>query len=148
MTENTTYSLYHILKETAAKLPERTAITYFGINMTYKVLLDRIDETADAFRRHGVGQGDIVSVSLPTMPESVMCFYALHKIGAIPCMIDVRYTPEQMCEIVNRTHSKMLFVMGFSCKSWAKAKVNINVEKVVVCSGADSIPGVPFWYGN
>ena len=147
MTETITYSLYNILKDIAAKQPDRTAITYFGINMTYNALLDRIDETADAFRKHGVGQGDIVSVSLPTMPESIMCFYALHKIGAIPCMIDVRYTPEQMSEIVDRTKSKMLFIMGFGCKSWAKTKVNIQVDKVVVCSGADSIPCVPFWYG-
>ena len=147
MTEATAYSLYEILKGTSAKLPERTAITYFGINLTYKTLLDRIDETADAFRRHGIGPGDIVSVALPTMPESVLCFYALHKIGAIPCMIDVRYTPEQMNEIVERTQSKMLFVMGFCCKSWAKTKVDVKVSKVVVCSGADSIPGVSFWYG-
>lgn len=146
MTATTHYSLYAILKETATKRPERTAISYFGINMTYRVLLDRIDETANAFRKHGIGQGDIVSISLPTMPESVMCFYALHKIGAVPCMIDVRYTPEQICEIVDRTHSKMLIIMGFSCKSWAKTKVNINVDKVLVCSGADSIPCVPFWY--
>ena len=147
MTETHAYSLYEILKETTTKQPERTVLTYFGINLTYNTLLDRIDETANAFRKQGIGQGDIVSVSLPTMPESVMCFYALHKIGAIPCMIDVRYTPEQMCEIVDRTRSKMLFIMGFCCKSWAKTKVKINVDKVVVCSGADSIPGVSFWYG-
>ena len=146
MTKTISLSLYEILKEIATKQPERIALSYFGINLTYHVLLDRIDETALAFKRHGIGRGDIVSVSLPTMPESVMCFYALHKIGAIPCMIDVRYTPDQMCEIVDRTRSKMLFIMGFSCKSWGKTKVNINVEKVVVCSGADSIPGVSFWY--
>ena len=147
MTDTTNYSLYGILKETAAKLPDRIALNYFGINLTYNTLLESIDKTASAFRMHGIGQGDIVSISLPTMPESIMCFYALHKIGAIPCMIDVRYTPEQIREIVERTQSKMLFVMGFSCKSWAKTKVKINVEKVVVCSGADSIPGVSFWYG-
>ena len=147
MSKTATYSLYETLKETSAKVPEKIAITYFGINLTYKALLDRIDEIAAAFRSHGIGQGDIVAVSLPTMPESIGCFYALHKIGAIPCMIDVRYTPEQICEIVDRTQAKMLFVMGFSCKSWAKTKVNINVEKVVVCSGCDSIPAVSFWYG-
>ena len=143
----TTYSIYEILKEISAKIPERTAITYFGINLTYKNLLDRINEAAAAFRQHGIGQGDIVAVSLPTMPESIVCFYALHKIGAISCMIDVRYTPEKISEIVEKTQAKMLFVMGFSCKSWAKTKVNINVEKVVVCSGSDSIPAVSFWYG-
>ena len=80
MSKTTPYSLYEILKETSAKAPEKIAITYFGINLTYKALLDRIDEIAAAFRSHGIGQGDIVAVSLPTMPESIECFYALHKI--------------------------------------------------------------------
>lgn len=146
MATSNSYSFYEILKESVGKHSNRTAVTYFNINLSYTTLLDKIDETAKAFRKHGIGQGDIVSLSLPTTPEALMCFYALNKIGAIPCMIDVRYTPEQMCEIVDRTHSKMLFIMGFFCKSWAKTKVDINVEKVVVCSGADSIPGVPFWY--
>ena len=146
MTTNNSYSLYEILKESVGKHPEKTAVTYFGINLSYNTLLNKIDETAKAFRKHGIGPGDIVSLSLPTMPETLMCFYALNKIGAIPCMIDVRYTPAKICEIVDRTQSKMLFIMGFYCKSWAKAKVDLNVEKVVVCSGADSIPGVPFWY--
>ena len=144
MSETTTCSLYEILKTVAAGQPDRTALSYFGINLTYNTLLERIDETAKAFLNLGVGQGDIVSLALPTIPESVMCFYALNKIGAVPCMIDVRYTTAQMCEITDRTHSKMLFIMGFSCKSWVNAKV--NVEKIVVCSGADSIPGVSFWY--
>ena len=142
----TTYSLYQLLRETATRKPERIAITYFGINLTYKSLLNRIDRTADAFRRYGVGKGDIISISLPSLPESVMCFYALNKIGAIPGMIDVRFTPAQMCEIVDRTQSKMLFVMGFSCIGLAAADAQLHVEKVVVCSGADSIPGVSFWY--
>ncbi|MBO6026181.1 MAG: acyl--CoA ligase [Bacteroidales bacterium] len=142
-----THSLYQILKETATKQPDRVAITYFGINISYKDLMNRIDKTADAFKKHGVVKGDCIAVALPTMPESVMCFYALHKIGAIPCMIDVRYTPKQMCEIIDRTNSKMLFIMGFSCKDWGEADVQLHVEKVVVCSGADSIPGFPFWYG-
>lgn len=144
---STHHSLYEIIEKTATRQPNRTAITYFGINLNYNELLDHINETVVAFRKHGVKKGDIISISLPTLPESVMCFYALNKIGAIPCMIDVRYTPAQICEIIDRTQSKMLFVMGFSCKSWAAAKVKINVEKVVVCSGADSIPGVSFWYG-
>lgn len=139
-------SLYEILKDTSARQPNHTAITYYGINWTYNELLENIDKTADAFRKHGVKKGDIIAISLPTLPESVMCFYALNRIGAIPCMIDVRYTPSQMCDIINRTHSKMLFAMDFTCKGLVTAEDQLNVEKVVVCTGADSIPVAAAWY--
>lgn len=139
--------LYETFQETAIKYADKPALTYFGMDTTFTQLLERIDTTASAFRKHGVKRGDIISLALPSMPESLMCFLALNKIGAIPCMIDVRYTPEEFCKIIDRTHSKMLFVMGLYAASLATADAQLNVDKVVVCSGADSIPGIAFWFG-
>lgn len=146
MTETSTCSLYEILKETTTRQSEKTALNYFGLKISYNALLNSIDKTANAFKQNGIKQGDIVSICLPTIPESIMCFYALHKIGAVPCMIDVRYTSDQICDIVERTHSKILFIMDFGCKSLAAIVSKIHVKKIVVCSGADSIPMAPFWY--
>ena len=139
--------LYETFKEAAEKFSDKPALCYFKTETTFRQLLERVDITALAFRKHGVKQGDIISIALPSMPESVMCFLALNKIGAIPCMIDVRYTPEEFCKIVDRTQSKMLFIMGLYAASLATADAQLNVEKVVVCSGADSIPVASFWFG-
>ena len=141
-----TLSLYDTFREAANSYSDKVALSYFKVETTFKQLLERIDIAALAFRKHGVKRGDIISLALPSMPESLMCFLALNKIGAIPCMIDVRYTPEEFCKIVDRTHSKMLFVMGLYAASLATADAHLNVEKVVVCSGADSIPGISFWF--
>ena len=139
--------LYETFKEAAEKFSDKPALCYFKTETTFRQLLERVDITALAFRKHGVKRGDIISIALPSMPESVMCFLALNKIGAIPCMIDVRYTPEEFCKIVDRTQSKMLFVMGLYAANLATADAQLNVEKVVVCSGADSIPVASFWFG-
>ena len=142
-----TLGLYESFKETAKRYSNKIALCYFKMETTFNQLLERVDTTALAFRKHGVQRGDIISLALPSMPESLMCFLALNKIGAIPCMIDVRYTPEEFCKIVDRTHSKMLFVMGLYAAHLATADAELNVEKVVVCSGADSIPSISFWFG-
>ena len=139
--------LYETFREAAKKYSDKVALCYFKTETTFKQLLERVDIAAMAFRKHGVKRGDIICLALPSMPESLMCFLALNKIGAIPCMIDVRYTPEEFCKIVDRTHSKMLFVMGLYAASLATADAQLNVEKVVVCSGADSIPVASFWFG-
>ena len=139
--------LYETFREAAKKYSDKVALCYFKTETTFKQLLERVDIAAMAFRKHGVKRGDIICLALPSMPESLMCFLALNKIGAIPCMIDVRYTPEEFCKIVDRTHSKMLFVMGLYSASLATADAQLNVEKVVVCSGADSIPVASFWFG-
>ena len=139
--------LYETFREAAKKYSDKVALCYFKTETTFKQLLERVDIAAMAFRKHGVKRGDIICLALPSMPESLMCFLALNKIGAIPCMIDVRYTPEEFCKIVDRTHSKMLFVMGLYAAHLATADAQLNVEKVVVCSGADSIPVASFWFG-
>ena len=142
-----TLGLYETFKEAVEKYSDKIALCYFKMETTFKQLQERVDITALAFRKHGVKRGDIICLALPSMPESLMCFLALNKIGAIPCMIDVRYTPEEFCKIVDRTHSKMLFVMGLYAANLASADAQLNVEKVVVCSGADSIPVASFWFG-
>lgn len=139
--------LYDVLKQVAERQPDHIAISYFGVELTYKQLLEHIDRTALAFRMHGVGQGDVVCISLPSLPESLMSFYALNKIGAVPCMFDVRYTPAQVCEIVDRTQAKMLFIMSFTSKGLAFSKMQPNVDKVVVVNGVSLIPKVEWWYG-
>ena len=141
-----TLGLYETFKEAAKKYSDKVALSYFKTDTRFRDLLERVDITALAFRKHGVKKGDIICLALPSMPESLMCFLALNKIGAIPCMIDVRYTPEEFCKIVDRTHSKMLFIMGLYAANLATADAQLNVEKVVVCSGADSIPGISFWF--
>ena len=147
MKESPILGLYETFKASAEKFSDKTALCYFDVETTFQQLLERIDITALAFKKHGVGRGDIICLALPSMPESLMCFLALNKIGAVPCMIDVRYTPEEFCKIVDRTHSKMLFVMGLYAANLATADAQLNVEKVVVCSGADSIPVASFWFG-
>ena len=137
MTNSSLQGLYKAFRTSAEHYSEKNAFSYFGMEFTYQQLLERIDITALAFRKHGVGRGDIICLSLPSMPESLMCFLALKKIGAIPCMIDVRYTPEEFCKIIDRTHSKMLFIMGLYAANLAVADAQLNVEKVIVCSGAD-----------
>ena len=145
--KETVSGLYETYMEAAERFSDKVALCYFRKETTFAQLLDKIDATALAFRRHGVERGDIICLALPSMPESLMCLLALNKIGAIPCMIDVRYTPEEFCKIIDRTHSKMLFVMGLYAANLATADAQLNVEKVVVCSGADSIPGISFWFG-
>ena len=141
-----TLGLYETFREAAKKYSDKVALSYFKTDTRFRDLLERIDITALAFRKHGVKKGDIICLALPSMPESLMCFLALNKIGAIPCMIDVRYTPEEYCKIIDRTQSKMLFVMGLYAANLATVDAQLNVEKVVVCSGADSIPGISFWF--
>jgi acetyl-CoA synthetase len=53
------------------------------VTLTYAELKDRIDTAAGAMRAHDVGEGDVVALLLPMIPEAIVTVLAAAKIGAI-----------------------------------------------------------------
>jgi long-chain acyl-CoA synthetase len=75
-------TMYELVAETARRVPRATALIYFGRRISYRDLLADIDRCADAFRRNGIGPGDSVMLSMPNVPNAIVMFYALNRIGA------------------------------------------------------------------
>lgn len=128
-------------------MPGAVAMTYFGMSITYGQFGKLIDEATSALWRLGVRHGDIVSLALPSSPECFALFYAINKIGAIACPIDVRFTPDKIAELTELTESKVLFIMNFNLKAISKARHKIKAEHIVVMRGCESFPKVvSFWF--
>lgn len=140
-------NLYDSIIQKTQEQPDNVALVYFGFPITYKRLGTLIQQSLCGLYRLGIRQGDIVSIALPTSPESIALLYALNKLGAVVCTIDVRYTAEQVISIVNNTNSKMLFIMSFNLKSIAKVASKMFVDQIVVMRGCEIFPKqVTFWY--
>lgn len=140
-------NLYDIILQKTKEQPESTALVYFGFPVSYGRLGTIIEQISLKLHRFGIKHGDIVSLALPTTPESIALLYALNKLGVVVCTIDVRYTAEQVTTIVNKTHSKMLFIMNFNLKATAKVVAKMGVQQIVVLRGCEVFPKqVAFWY--
>ena len=84
---------------------DRIALNYFGRKTTYRELFANIEKIASSFIHAGIKKGDIVTVSLPMVPENIFIFYALAKIGAISNMIDPRTNENGTKEYLNEVNS-------------------------------------------
>lgn len=136
------------------KLPERTiyeylisknsnnldkyAIEYFGNKLTYRELINKIDECADAFVSCGVKKGDVVTICMPTTPEMVMMFYALSKIGAVSNMIDLRKSAKEIEEYTTEVNSKVLVSIDLIEEKIKDIKTNANLDEVIIVSAYES----------
>lgn len=110
----------------------RTAIEYFGNKLTYKELFNKIDQCASALVAKGIKKGDIVTICMPTTPETVYLFYALSKIGAVSNMIDPRKSAKEIEEYANEVNSKLFFGIDVSGEKLRGLKKNTSVEEVIV----------------
>ena len=108
MTELTMYAAF---KEAAKRTPNNLAVYYEGKRISFKALLKRIDECADIlYNRLGVRQNDIIVIAQPNIPETIVLYYAVNKIGACSNLIHP-FTPfNQVKSIIDRTHTKYAFL--------------------------------------
>ena len=104
-------SMYEKLHEAVVDFPYGTAVYYQGTKISFKKLDKLINRTADIFANVlKIQPGDIVLVAQPNIPEVLIIFYALNKIGAITNFVHP-FTPfNQMKAIMKKTHVKVAFL--------------------------------------
>jgi len=112
---------------------KKVALEYRNLKITYKEVFKNIDATAKAFTKQGVVAGDVVSILLPNMPETVYCMYALNKIGACANMLGFNLTTEQTIETVKSTKSKVLVIFD-DFPELKKVISAVNI-KIIVAPG-------------
>ena len=107
----TDLSMYQALLVMANKYPNDLALFYQGTKITFKSLIKCINETADIiYHQLGIRENDVVLISQPNIPETVVLFYAVNKIGAISNLIHP-FTPfNQVKEIMEKTNTKVAFL--------------------------------------
>ena len=124
----------------------REAFSFFGTSFTYGRFYDEIDKAAKAFVASGVKKGDIVMLMLPTLPETLYCFYALNRIGAVSNLVDVRYTTTQLKQVVQKVRPRMLVAMTFYLRRLESVRSELGLEKIVLLRGCESLSSfIGFW---
>lgn len=133
-------TLYQAYKRAAHKVPNEVALYYFDAEISFSKLLDKIDETASILQNlYRIEKGDVVLLSLPNIPETIILFYALNKIGAISNMVHP-YSPfEAMQKYYDDANCKMAFLFENRVYRELNSYLNFNGTIVLVSAGS-SLP--------
>ena len=111
-------SIYSLLFKNCSDSKNKPALSYFDKEITFEMLFKSIDRTASALADMGIKKGDVVVVSLPSVPEAVDLFYAINKLGAVFCGMDCRSTKAEIQETINQVKPKACFVSDFHLKAF------------------------------
>lgn len=72
-----------LLENTARRVPNRIAMIFSGLELTYGELLQLSRRFASALASLGVKKGDRVAIHLPNCPQFAIAYFGLLKIGGI-----------------------------------------------------------------
>lgn len=131
---------YNYVKQINCDRYDQPAIHYYGKDITFGELVDRIEATAQAFCAAGVRPGDIVSFLSVQIPETIAAIYALNKIGATANMIDPRMDIGFIQRMVVNSGSKILVTLDIAWPKVTQIQNLINQELIITQSAAASLP--------
>ncbi len=92
---------------------DKTAIIWEGEpkdeirTYTYAELHREVCKTANMFRNLGVGQGDVVSIYMPMVPELAIAMLACARIGAVHSVIFAGFSAEAIADRNNDASAKL-----------------------------------------
>lgn len=133
-------TIYRTIYENNYNTQNRVAISYYGNDITYKTLFEKIDETTKSLIKYGVKKGDYITLCLPTTPETIYLIYAISRLGAIANLVDPRTSANGIEEYINECDSKLLFVLDPFYDKIKNLPSKTAVENIVTISASDSLP--------
>lgn len=132
--------MYDQVKKSAHLYPDNYAYEYMGKKGFYKDFINEINEWAKALSKSGIKHGDIVSISLPNIPNVLVVLYALNKIGAIANMVHPLSSEEEIFQSLESTQSKYLIMLSTFYEKVENIIKKSPVEAVIFASAADYMP--------
>ena len=134
------FSVYKLIEYTSSKHLNNISYNYYGTKKTYYEFLKQIDEAARAFKQLGVKHKDIVAICMPNVPEAIIAFYAINKIGAISNMIHPLSGENEIKHFLTVSRSNYIVTIDFAFNKINSVLPETKVKKVVTVSVADSMP--------
>lgn len=123
--------LYQYLKQNI-KNPEASALVFYGAEITYRQLLDRIDRIATAMAERGIKKGSRVALMMPNCPCYVYTYYAAMQRGATVVQVNPAYTSRELEFILKDSGAKHLFVADAVYDTVKGISDEVDMQEVIV----------------
>ncbi len=133
-------TMYEAVIQTVEKYPNATAYDFLGYTATYKQLQADIDRFANVLASLGLKRGDIITISMPTSPQGVICFYALNKIGAVASMVHPLSTVAEIEYYVNLSNSRFALTIDAFYSKFKEVMDKTSLELLILTKIPDYLP--------
>ena len=133
-------SIYEYFERHYIKNEYTIAINYYNQKITYKELINKIDICAKSLVSYGVRENDVVSICLPNVPEAVIAFYAINKIGAIANMIHPLSSELEIKDSLIKTNTVLFITLNITFNKVENIIDETKIYKTIIVSPKDSMP--------
>lgn len=129
-----------VLARTAGKFPDRTALLYMGRKISYAELDRLVNRFANALLALGAKPGDKVALLLPNIPNIVIAYYAVWRVGAIPVPNNPMYTDRELEVQLNNSGATVLVTLDLFATRMLALRPKTRLRQIISCHVNDYLP--------
>jgi len=129
-----------VLSRTAGKYPERTALLFLGKEISYAELEQLVNRFANVLIDLGVKPGDRVALLLPNIPQIVIAFYGIWRMGAIAVPNNPLYTDRELEYQLNDSGSTVLVTLDLLAPRMLALRPKTKLKEIITCHINDYLP--------
>lgn len=135
-------SVYEMVKNKKEEFPTYIAYDFMGKSVSYEKFIDEVELCAKALQVQGVKKGDAVTICLPNVPQAVIMFYAVNRIGAIASMVHPLSAENEIMFFINESKSRLAITLSQFYDKFEAIKGRTQLEKLIVTTIAQALPPV------
>ena len=134
-------TMFQMVERNAVTHPQAIAYEFFSKKTDYKTFVSRIERAARAFAAAGIRRDDVVTICLPNIPQALICFYALDRLGAVANMVHPLSAQKEISFYLNFSESRMILTADMFCEKVEHALHDVKQDvKILVCRIQDELP--------
>mgnify|MGYP001134481928 CR=1 FL=1 len=125
-----------MFRNTVEQYPDKTAIIFKEDKITFSTLNKSVSRLAAALSKD-VDKHERIAIYLPHMPEWIIIWFALHRIGAVPVPVTHFYKHKELAYIVNDSGSEIVFCSNRNFEQVMKVSTKNPLKKIIVVGNKD-----------
>jgi len=129
--------LHEILRATARRLPEKTALIHFHHRLSYRELDLLSDRFAAYLVKLGLRKGDKVATMLPNCTQHVIAIYGILKAGCVLVPFNVMLKADEVRYIVEESEARVLVGLDLLAPVMLPVAVELGGIRVVTTNAKD-----------
>ncbi len=139
-----------LLEKSFDEFADRPALYFLGVTKKYKEVDDYSCRFANFLSNIGCGQGDVVGINLPNVPEYLYVHAGTLRAGCTATGVSPLLTPKELTYQINDSGARVLITLDILFdEKLLKIKDKVpNLTHIVVLNVADSLPAYKRFLGK
>jgi len=135
--------LFTLLETSARYYPQKTAVNYYGNEMTYSELFACVEKMAASLAKKGVKKGDRVALFMQNSPHFIISYYGIMKANAVVVPLNPMLVEEELFYLLQDSGSDVVITTADLAGRVINVKKKLPIKEVIVGSYSDYLPKEP-----